>query len=78
MRDFVQVNLVEALRRSLEACGEPVEVQPGIFAGDNLAERLGAALATLAEELGSVEALVAHRPGCWEADHVRNLAGLVL
>ncbi|HVT78307.1 MAG TPA: hypothetical protein VHD87_14825 [Acidimicrobiales bacterium] len=69
--------LVDALRVNLEACGEPVEVRAGVFAGDNLAERLRSALEALAVERGGVEALVAHRPGCWEADHVRQLAAMV-
>ena len=69
--------LVEALRVNLAACGQPHEVHPGVFAGDNLPERISAALMQLAEELGSTEALVAHRPGCWEAEHVRALGTLL-
>lgn len=68
-----QEQLVAAIRAVLDELGEPHEVQPGVFAGDNLAERLSAALGEVAGERGGVEALVAHRPGCWEADHVRAL-----
>jgi len=34
---------------------------------------LAEVLATAAAELGSSEALLARRPGSWEADHVRGL-----
>lgn len=36
---------------------------------------LAAALTQAADRLGGVEQLVAGRPGSWEADHVRCLAG---
>jgi hypothetical protein len=65
--------LVAAIEAALDACGEPNEVQPGVYAGDNLAERLSAALQEVAERRGGTEALVAHRPGCWEAQHVAAL-----
>ncbi len=68
-----QEELVAALAAVLDSLGAPVEVQPGVYAGDNLPERLSAALSTLAEQRGGVRQLVAHRPGCWEAEHVRAL-----
>jgi hypothetical protein len=43
--------------------------------GHDLADLLSAALARVAVELGSVEALTAARPGSWEAGHVEALAG---
>lgn len=45
-----------------------------VRAGDDLGDVLSAALGSAADELGSVEALVAGRPGSWEAEHVRALA----
>lgn len=74
--DEAMTALVDALRFNLAACGQPEEIRPGVYTGDNLPERLRAALESLAEECGGAEALVAHRPGCWEADHVRALAAL--
>lgn len=49
-------------------------VVASVRAGDDLGDLLSHALGTAARELGSVEALVATRPGSWEADHVRQLA----
>lgn len=43
-------------------------------AGDDLGDMLSFALGTAANELGSVSALVAGRPGSWEAYDVRHLA----
>jgi hypothetical protein len=34
---------------------------------------LAGVLATVAADLGSTQALVANRPGSWEAEHVRGL-----
>lgn len=45
-----------------------------VRAGDDLGDALSYALGTAANELGSVEALVAGRSGSWEASHVRALA----
>ena len=36
--------------------------------------RLASVLEAVARERGGSEALVAGRPGCWEAEHVRRLA----
>lgn len=68
--------LVAAIEASLDECGDPQEVNPGVCAGDNLPDRLSVALSEVARRRGGVEALVAHRPGCWEADHVRALGWL--
>jgi hypothetical protein len=57
--------LVSALQDCLEAAAET---------GHNLPEMLREALVDLAVTYRSVEALVAQRPGTWEADHVRQLA----
>jgi hypothetical protein len=65
--------LIKAIEANLDACGTPHEVSPGAYAGDNLADRLSVVLSEVARRRGGVEALVAHRPGCWEADHVRAL-----
>jgi hypothetical protein len=43
-------------------------------AGQDLGEILAASLHAAAETLGDVEALVAGRPGSWEADIVRRMA----
>lgn len=76
-RDAAQRQLVDALRAMLDSLGDPVEVAPGVYAGDNLPERLAAALSELARERGGTDALVAHRPGCWEATHVEALGYLL-
>lgn len=47
-------------------------------AGEDVAETIARALARLAAELGSSFAVLANRPGSWEAAHVRALlAGTV-
>lgn len=43
--------------------------------GLDIAEWLAAALAQAAARLGSTEALLANRPGSWEAAHLRALLG---
>lgn len=45
-----------------------------VRAGDDLGEVLSVALGQAANRLGSRAALVAGRPGSWEADHVLRLA----
>jgi len=71
MSEVVEANenvvrrLVSALQDCLEAAAET---------GHNLPEMLREALVDLAVTYRSVEALVAQRPGTWEADHVRQLA----
>lgn len=74
--------LVAAMRQYLAACGElqimssyvrTDGVLAQLAAGPNLAEGIAAALTELAGEMGGVEALVRHRPGCWEAGHIRDL-----
>lgn len=67
--------LKSALAAALEACGPPEEIRPGVYSGVNLPELLAQALTELADERGGVEYLVRHRPGCWEAEHVRRLVG---
>lgn len=61
---------------SLKPYGEPHEVSPGIFTGISLLELLADALQRLAEERGGA-ALTEHRPGCWEAERVRKLVGVM-
>ena len=71
MSEVVEANenlvrrLVSALQDCLEAAAET---------GHNLPEMLREALVDLAVTYRSVEALVAQRPGSWEAEHVRQLA----
>lgn len=66
--------LADAIRATLEACDPPQEVARNVYAGPNLSECLSEALARVAIEQGGTEALVRHRPGCWEATHVLALA----
>jgi hypothetical protein len=61
-------DLVDSLRRAHQLCDTT---------GDNLPELLREALEQVATELGGTEQLVRHRPGSWEAENVRQLAGLV-
>lgn len=70
-----QDQLVAALEAVLDELGPPQQVQPGVYAGDNLPDRLSAALTLVAQRRGR-EALTAHRPGCWEAEHVQALVML--
>ncbi len=42
-------------------------------AGEDVAETIARALARLAAELGSSFAVLANRPGSWEASHIRGL-----
>jgi hypothetical protein len=76
--DALVVKLKDALLAALDACDPPVEVARDfgkpVYAGTNLSELLSEALTLASRERGGVEALVRHRPGCWEADHVRALA----
>jgi hypothetical protein len=62
---LVMRQLVAALQDCLETAAET---------GHNLPEMLREALESLAVSYRSVEALVAQRPGSWEAEHVRALA----
>lgn len=67
--------LVEALRAAWRLCEllrDPFDV--GVPTGQNVPELLRAALEVVAAEVGGVDELVKHRPGSWEADHVRSLA----
>jgi hypothetical protein len=63
--ELVVGQLTAALQGCLETAGET---------GHNLPEMLSEALVALAVQYRSVEALVAQRPGSWEAEHVRQLA----
>lgn len=63
--DLVVRNLVAALQDCYDAAAGT---------GHNLPEMLREALEYVAVGYGSIEALVAQRPGSWEADHVRQLA----
>jgi hypothetical protein len=63
--EVVVRRLVAALQDCLETAAET---------GHNLPEMLREALEELAVTYRSVEALVAQRPGSWEAEHVRQLA----
>ena len=49
-------------------------VVAAVQAGDDLGDVLSLALGQAADRLGGYEALVAGRPGSWEADLVRRLA----
>jgi hypothetical protein len=60
-------DLVASLRTVWQHC----EAHGG---GTNLPEMLRSALEVVASELGSTHHLVTHRPGSWEADHIRDLA----
>jgi hypothetical protein len=64
--ELVVRQLTVALQDCLETAGAT---------GHNLPEMLREALEALAVECRSIEALVAQRPGSWEAEHVRQLAG---
>lgn len=65
-----------AYDRTTSAAAELILAAHG--AGHDIAEWLAAALAQAAARLGSTEALLANRPGSWEASHVRALlAGTV-
>ena len=57
---------VEAIARVLAAAARE---------GTDVGDLLGAACSLAAARVGSDDALVNGRPGSWEADHVRGLAG---
>lgn len=61
----------EATARIVDLVEDLVDV---VRAGDDLGDVLSCALGQAADRVGGVEALVAGRPGSWEADHVRQLA----
>jgi hypothetical protein len=65
LNELVVRQLAAALQDCLETAGET---------GHNLPEMLREALVELAVTYRSVEALVAQRPGSWEAEHIRQLA----
>lgn len=72
-REFIDATVAEldaGLRLALDVCD-------ALHGTVNLPELLSLALAGIAEELGGEEELVRHRPGSWEAEHVRRL-GMVL
>lgn len=52
-----------------------VAILGSVMLGEDLGDVLSSALVSAAEVLGSVEALVAGRPGSWEAADIRHLAG---
>ena len=67
--------LATAIERALavcDACDDGFRTEYGAAAGVNLPELLSAALSRVALEQGSYR-LVQHRPGSWEAEHVRAL-----
>ena len=79
MSDYgtIHTDLVNALRAAWDYCDQPPpDDKPDASRGyyGNLPEVLRDALETLAVEKGDSEMLVVHRPGSWEADHVRRLA----
>ncbi len=66
------MSMTETERRATEA------VLAAHQAGLDIAEWVAGVLARAAATLGSTEALLANRPGSWEAGHVRRLlAGTV-
>lgn len=69
--------LNQAMLAAWEACEPPTEVQPGVYAGPNLPEMIRASLEWLGAIKGGTEALVRHRPGSWEAEHIRALAAML-
>jgi hypothetical protein len=69
--------LADGIRYALRFCDEAGEAAGVIGYGGNLPELLRAALEEVAAEIGDgSHGLVRHRPGSWEADHVRGLAGM--
>jgi len=72
--DQVLAGLVAAITAALDSCDPPRQAQPGVFAGPNLPDLLAMALTEVAAARGGTAALVRHRPGCWEAEHVVALA----
>lgn len=74
--------LVDALRATWQVC-EAAErharaaianLHDGVRAGSNVPDLLSAALEVVAAEVGGPDALVQHRPGSWESEHVHALA----
>ena len=68
--------------RPSAASGHDFQILSGLrtahAAGEDVAETIARALARLAAELGSSWAVLANRPGSWEAGHIRGLlAGTV-
>lgn len=74
--------LVDALRAAWQVCeaadrharAVTPNFHDGVRAGSNVPELLSAALEVVAAEVGGPDALVQHRPGSWEAEHVHALA----
>jgi len=77
-------NLASALAQVWQACEAGYDHERGLASAGNLAEALSYALGLDRDDHGTVvdgeaaqrvaaEALVWHRPGSWEADHVRAL-----
>jgi hypothetical protein len=79
--ETARLQLVEALRAVWDACetyNPEAELRAsGVVAGANLPEELAQALTELARTLGDTERLACHRPGSWEAEHVRRLGALL-
>lgn len=73
----VHRDLVEAVRAAWRLCERLRDPYLPVPVGLNVPELVRGALEVVAAEVGGVEELVAHRPGSWEADHVRSLAALV-
>lgn len=71
----VQAQLVAALAAAYQL-GEDTTTDRGgpVPAWANLPEQLRDALEELGRRQGGSEVLVSHRPGSWEAQHVRALA----
>jgi hypothetical protein len=65
--------LADALANVWQACEAGYDHRRGLGTVGNLAEALGALVCDDEARLVAAEALVSHRPGCWEADHVRAL-----
>lgn len=75
--DAARVALTTAIGLALDVCdAHDSGPLPGrtIRAGLNMPELLRDALEDVARERGGTDALVIHRPGSWEAQHVRALA----
>jgi hypothetical protein len=71
MSEVMEANrlVVRQLAAALQDC-----LETAAETGHNLPELLREALEELAVSYRSIEALVAQRPTCWEAEHVRQLA----
>ena len=77
-------DLARSIAEVWQVCEDGYDHDRGIGTGGNLAEALSYALGLDRDAFGvliegeraqllAAEALVSHRPGSWEADHVRSL-----